>query len=382
MTRSKAKYIKLFLMAGSVAGLFILGIPVAIFFLSSLAALHLSGLLKTNPVAIRKVAFDRESGRFKAFFENKTSSPLKLTYAIRSITPAPMPNAEGAGGLKAGFMQGSSIGAQSNYLLLSENTKENLIEPGRESIIESNDAATGMWTPGLQSNVNVTVSYAGSGAKRQNEITMQLPLELSNTHPYLREVGAARSFMMTGDDGCVIGSANSLAELAAQISQNRPSFLSHMEKNDIQRWVRDVIGDAILHDRLCMLGDVGRDELPVMASELIKMRIAELNYRDFRGIHPLLSEVEDWHAFNLKTAEDNVVCACRSLTHLFNALFKSGPEAVAFHTSRGNDFAAWIEDVVGDRLLAERIKNVDTTNTEQARAKISLLIYRRIQELR
>lgn len=381
MASSRARYIKLFFLTGSIVGLFILGIPVALFFLGSLAALHLSGLLNPRRVAISKITFDRDTSRFRAFIENKTNIPLKLSYAIRSVTPVAVPSVDSSS-LDAGFMQGSSSGTQYSRLLLSENNAENTLEPDQTSILESNDAAAGMWSPGLQSSVHVTASYYDSNGKRPDTMSIKLPLELSRTHPYLREVGAARAFMLTRDDGTVVGSAKTLAELARQVRQNPSSFLSHMENNDIHRWVLDVIGDAVLHDRLRMLGDVSREDLPAMASEVLSRRIGELSDREFRGIHPLLSDVEEWHAFNLKTNESNVICACRSLAQLFNALFKSSHEAVAFHTTRGNDFATWIQDVVGDRPLAERIRNVDTTNAEQAQARISMLIYRRIQELR
>jgi hypothetical protein len=99
------------------------------------------------------------------------------------------------------------------------------------------------------------------------------------------------------------------------------------------------------------------------------------------GTHPLLSEVEPWHAFKVKRSHEHEVGEARSLTSLLELVKSSPPEAVAFHLARGNDFARWISDILGDLELSRKIEKINNQDPEKARLLLSDALSQRIREL-
>jgi hypothetical protein len=96
-----------------------------------------------------------------------------------------------------------------------------------------------------------------------------------------------------------------------------------------------------------------------------------------------LEEVEEAKAFWLKIAHEKILTKVRDLGSLVKELAKAPAEAVAFHLREGkNDFANWIEDVVGDRVLAIRLRALKARNWREMQRKIVETIKKRIDEIK
>lgn len=379
MAPSYAKYLNVILIFCVASGLVLKSLSIVFLSLALWCLFWLSGFFESHDLLVKKVKFNKDTQTFQVIVENNTPRPLWLKYSIRSVAVAPLKTAENTneGGME--FMRGSSFSSANSYLLLSENPIENSLEAGKTAILESKKTVEGLWDPSLQSTVCLTASYGGEKIKPK-ALTVKVPLEVSGTHPYLRKVGVGREFVLTRDNS-VVGRARSLIELAAQASENPSSFLYHWERGDLQKWIRDVVGDTALYNRLSLMAKVSDEEIPAKFLDAINKRIGELNSSKFSGLHPLLSDVEPWHAFQFKMDEGNVIGVSRSLLSLLDRLKTSSIESVKFHLARGNDFASWAANVLGDIELSEKLSKVDSSDPEYARLRISQLISQRMQEL-
>jgi hypothetical protein len=336
---------------------------------------------KFNPMKVKKVKYNSETENFQLLMENTSAIPLSVSYAIRSVTPAVTEaKSTSEGGME--FMQGSSYTTNANYLLLSEDAPKNPVENGRLTLLESKKAfMEGMWIPQLQNTVQVTLSYMDEKTKQARTVTVKTPLEISGTHPYLRRVGVEREFILMNEDGSVAGTARSLRELAQQANDNPQAFIHHFTGGHIKKWIKDVVGDEQLCDSLKDLENEPKETLPEKFIELSSRRIVELNHTPFSGQNPLLSDVEESHAFQLKNDESYVAAVCTSLPMLLDAVKSAQTSSVAFHLARGNDYANWIGSVIGDRELSEKLGEINPANTEDAKAQIMELLSQRIRGL-
>jgi len=73
-----------------------------------------------------------------------------------------------------------------------------------------------------------------------------------------------------GNDGCILGNLQQLAECLAHINDYSYSYHVNSEKNDFSNWVRDMFGD----DKLAR--DINRAQNHVEAAEVVKARITWL----------------------------------------------------------------------------------------------------------
>ncbi|MDD5112355.1 MAG: DUF5752 family protein [Candidatus Altiarchaeota archaeon] len=361
-----------------------LGIAVAGFILKSLALMILSlvalsvfflYLLYERPaVRFKKVVYNKDTGRFQVLVENASNDPLWIKYAIRAASPAPMSrpveNSEGAE-----FLTAASWDADKNFDILSEDSTGSIADAMKTTLFESAKTAENDWNFGLQNAVSLTASYQGKDSSKPQVVILKIPLEITRQHPYLRTVGAAQAFVIKVDDGAEAGKVMSLEELAAA-ARNAAQLAGHLEKGDIQRWVKEVIGDETLAQSL---PQKIKEEAEI--SEILSERIMGLRSEKFTGRHPLLSDVITEHAFQLKTGESTTVATCASIQALRDAILKTPLEAVAFHLGRGNDFANWAANVLGDNILAERLLKIDAKNPEYARLRIAQTLSNRIRDL-
>ncbi|MCD6403595.1 hypothetical protein DRN62_02160 [Nanoarchaeota archaeon] len=96
----------------------------------------------------------------------------------------------------------------------------------------------------------------------------------------------------------------------------------------------------------------------------------------------ILNKVEESKAFWLKTDHYNVVDRVRSLPELAKKLSQAPTSAVIHHLREGkNDFAQWIEDVIGDKVLAKRLRGIKAKNWEEMKNKIVKEINKRIKQI-
>lgn len=97
--------------------------------------------------------------------------------------------------------------------------------------------------------------------------------------------------------------------------------------------------------------------------------------------HPYLSCVSAEHSFKLKTGHADIIDDIFFLEDLANAVSDVPDEAIAFHLERGNDFARWVNDVIGDAELAGRLEGIEYSSADETRQKIVEAMEDRIIEL-
>lgn len=95
-----------------------------------------------------------------------------------------------------------------------------------------------------------------------------------------------------------------------------------------------------------------------------------------------LRKLGDEHAFKLKTTHSNVIAEITLLEDLHKAIQNAPLEAIAFHIKDGNDFANWINYVVGDWGLGSQINTITETDPRKAKTKILEVMGGRISRLK
>ena len=101
-----------------------------------------------------------------------------------------------------------------------------------------------------------------------------------------------------------------------------------------------------------------------------------------KELHPYLKAVKGEHTFKLKTDHNNVVAEIAVLEGLCENIKKAPGDAIVFHMSGRNDFAAWIKDAVGDWWLGSKVEKVQLKTPEETRAALVRVMEERIYKLR
>jgi hypothetical protein len=331
-------------------------------------------------IAVKKIRYNKDTKKFEVYVENTGIVPVWLNYSIRSIQPMPVEQQiKSESGIE--YMKGGTMDYQENYDLLSEDFFGKIVYPGELTLLESrNLAEDAAWNPKLSNFVQFTALCGDQQSKKTVGINAKIPLEVCGTHPYLRNIGLEREFVLTKADGAAVARANSLKELALKMSENPDCFLLHWNRGDIQKWVKEAIGDVEFADKLSKV-EVDEKKLLENFEKMVKKRFVELNYGDFSGKHPLLNDVEEEHAFYVKVGENQVVGVATSLGSLHDVLKTAPVEAFGFHLAKTNDFAKWASVVLGDEQLSRKLGEVDTSNLEYAKLSVLEILSQRIREL-
>jgi hypothetical protein len=86
--------------------------------------------------------------------------------------------------------------------------------------------------------------------------------------------------------------------------------------------------------------------------------------------------------FCIRMESGEVIAEAFLLEDLLEAIKKSPGEAIDFHMKDGNDFSAWVRNVVGDSELANQLDSLAFTNTEETRQNIVSLIDGKVESLK
>ncbi|MFH0860282.1 MAG: hypothetical protein V1921_03695 [Candidatus Altiarchaeota archaeon] len=374
------KTLKLLLIGLASAAIVLRKMPLAALSLAMLGILLLSERA-SHPITVRKVKYNKDTGRFEVFVENKGSKPLTVNYAIRSVQPE---YAESVGltdedGIE--FLRGSSGGYRENFSLISAEFPGKTLGACQAELIEAaRMAPEDGWDPALQKTVRITAAYTGEDMDAVRKLELTVPVEVSENHPYLRKVGAEREFVLSDGYG-VAGRAASLEALADHVRGKSSHVLAHVRNEDIQRWVMNVVGDSELSDRISKITSLPDEQILDTLEETLRERILELRYGHLVEKHPLLADVEPWHAFHMKSDHENIIGVCRSLSSLLELIRASPEECVGFHLRGDNDFSKWVANTVGDLKLSDRIDVIDASDMRYAKLKLISLLEERIREL-
>jgi hypothetical protein len=85
-----------------------------------------------------------------------------------------------------------------------------------------------------------------------------------------------------------------------------------------------------------------------------------------------MRSVDDSRSFKLKSDHHRVVAEVFDLEGLRDAISDAPDEAIVFHLSGKNDYAAWIGAVLGSKTLQEEIGKIDP-NAGPVKARQELL---------
>jgi hypothetical protein len=185
------------------------------------------------------------------------------------------------------------------------------------------------------------------------------------------------SFCIKLESGEVVAEAFLLEDLLAAVKSSHDEAIGfHLKDgNDFAVWVKNVVGDSDLADRLASV----QSQDPAAAK---KELLALLDSKVESLKHPFLRKVSPQTGFVLKSDHDKVLSEIHMLEQLADALSASASDTVSFHTRQGNDFAAWIQHSVGDAELAAKISGIDYSNPDSAKNQLVSAILERVDSLK
>jgi hypothetical protein len=97
----------------------------------------------------------------------------------------------------------------------------------------------------------------------------------------------------------------------------------------------------------------------------------------------VLRRVDDSKAFWIKTDHYNVVDRARSLEELAEKLKKAPTASIVHHMREGkNDFASWVSAVLGDNVLAKKLRSLKAKNWDQMQKMVVETLEERIKEIK
>jgi len=82
----------------------------------------------------------------------------------------------------------------------------------------------------------------------------------------------------------------------------------------------------------------------------------------FEFTRRIMRSVEGHESFKLKRDHHSIVAEIFDLTGLRDAIREAPDEAIIFHLSGKNDYAAWIGNVLGSKTLEEALSQIDSSN--------------------
>lgn|GEM_PF-1183176 len=320
-----------------------------------------------------------EDGKIKVYLENRGKTPLYTKPFIRaSHTPSieekqrlgemPMLSASGSNPQKTFELVGESEGSMLN---LGE-TREYLIECSQN--LEELD----------KQGFSVSVEYGSSETELNHHMTRDVSLKDYSKHPYLRNVGEKRAFILKKEHGEIIGEAFMLEGLLEAVeSAPDESIAFHLASgNDFSGWVLQVVGDKKLAQRLDEVDARDISGARKHLSSSLRERIMDLEVGGFTGSHPNLSNVGEAYKFQLKQDHDEIIGEASYLAELRDIVGDSPTDAIIYHLrDDGNDFADWVQDVLGDRELADTLRKIELISPAQTKESILKTLDYRIKDL-
>jgi hypothetical protein len=91
----------------------------------------------------------------------------------------------------------------------------------------------------------------------------------------------------------------------------------------------------------------------------------------FEFTRRIMRSVEAPESFKLKRDHHSIVAEIFDLEGLRDAIREAPDEAILFHLSGKNDYAAWIGNVLGSKAMEEVLSRIDSSNgPEQVRQEL------------
>jgi hypothetical protein len=323
--------------------------------------------LKTNksPVEVVGLAYDKTTHKLELTVRNKGDEAYYIKSALRLIQPMEDVVKEAtADGRVPMASATASVGNRRMFQLLCEDDTPISIEPNETRMI-----AYDILLPpehiklDASKNVEVHISYSEEAEASKVDVPSQSD--------------GADGFCIRLQSGEVIAEAFLLEDLLEAIMKSPDEAIDfHMkDNNDFSTWVRNVVGDSELANRLDSVKYTTSGETRQNIVKLIDDKVESLK-------HPYLRKVNSDKKFYLKAGHDKVVSEVLLMEDLAETLANSPADVISFHTREGNDFAVWIKDAVGDTELADRLSKMDVGNPDEAKGKMVSAIRERVDTLK
>jgi len=363
-----------------VAGLFLVS--------SALAYVYFRSKAKA-PIEVVSLAYDKDKHKIELTVKNKKGRQYCMKSVLRlvqspeqyfkqnpSVSSIPM---------AAARMSGTD---RKLYQLLCEDMEALVINP-HETKTLSYDVVIPQDNVNINpdQNVEVSISYGEDkkslvpNALPQEELQKKPPepkKELAapvkpqvevkkEATPTLPEAGATiqgdNAYSIKVDENYMIAEIFLLEDLLESVRKAPPESVEHHMRgqNDFALWINSVIKDVELANSLNNITYTSPDELKSKIVSTLECRISALK-------HPYLQKVPQDKSFVLKVSNSDMIAEAFMLEDLLESIKKAPEESIKFHTRSGNDFSAWISEVVGDKKLASDVQQIDYSTSEAKNA--------------
>jgi len=316
-----------------------------------------------SPVQVLGLAYDKANHKLELTVKNGGDERYCIKSALRLLQPAEELAAAAVADGRIPMASARVAGGRKMFQLLCEDDSPVTLEPN-----ETRTLSYEVLLPAehlkldASKNVEVHISYNGED---------EAPLSLSGSGPE-----ASDGFCIKLSSGEVIAEAFLLEDLASALkSSPEDAVVNHLrEGNEFAAWVRTVVGDGELADKL----ENVQYSTPTEAKAAV-LKVLDEKTESLR--HPYLRKVSLDKSFILKTDHGSILSEVLRLEELAEKIASSPPEAVAFHTRDGNDFSAWIRDAVGDAELSLRVSGLSGASAEETRNRVVSAIRERVDSL-
>jgi len=342
---------------------------------------------ENNPLKIKDLRFDAVSESIELGVENRGGKTITFTPRIRAVKEDdfdPMlRRGEESGAQNLDFLPGHDLMSPDMYSLISEDEPAVTIHPNERVTIIYDSSHIDTTNLNFADVNKAVVELDYDTEVGPHVVRDRLSLKKRLKHPYLRRVGVDRSFKLKSSCGGVLCKVDLLTDLVNAVRYApSDSIAYHMvEQNDFAVWVKKVVGDDTLSERLSEVefssSEVAREKL----LEILDSRVKELKSECLTGKHPLLKPVEPEHAFKLKRDHGEIIGEAVLLTQLRDNVYNSPPESIIFHMGDVNDYARWVEKALGDAKLSEKLGRIQLSDAEETKKLILSALDRRIREL-
>ncbi|GEM_PF-1112988 len=225
------------------------------------------------PLEIGGVYYDRETGRIELKVKNSDENSYRVVSTLRRVCHAAEIVPEG-GELP---MLSGSASSGGIYELLCENFDSVLIKPNSvETLVYDSVLANCLDEIKELDEINVRILYGNNNAF-ESIIDETVPLAFKGDHKYLRTVDDDKKLHLRMGN-TTLAEIASLEQLSKELKMapNRVVDFHLGRINDFSEWVRTVVGDEVLAERLLQISFYNPRMTKKEIVELIDARMDEL----------------------------------------------------------------------------------------------------------
>lgn len=355
-----------------------------------------------DPIEVLGLVYDKDTHQLELTIRNTSEQAYRLKSALRllhdGIPEAGQANTED--GLRM-MNAKSEANTRTLYDLLAEDDGQVNVSPGEMKTI-TYDVILPKNQVNLDSthNVEVHINYGEGGQpktptiqpektkKQQKKKTggkkkkAKKPKASKATEPEIKwkeetvivhDIEIRPPFQMKTEEGEIIAEPILIQELYDAVKDApKEAIAFHLrEGNDFADWIRTAVGDNELSQIIREISTENPEETRKNIMEALRNRKEELPEP---GIKPADQ------CFLLKTNHENILNEITLISDMRNAIQNAPIAAIAFHLRQGNDFADWVEESVGDKKLAAKMRKIQYEEILDAKDQLVEILDKKIKK--